>query len=46
MLEAIVDLIGEVPAGYEPLAWVVCAAVVFMFLSSLLHFLSSLFGRR
>lgn len=44
LYEAVVDLIGEVPVGYEPLLYCACVLVLLWLLSSVFSILWSLIG--
>lgn len=40
--EAIVSLIGEVPAGYDIIAWVVCAVILLYLITSAFSIIGSI----
>lgn len=44
LYEAVVNLLGPVPAGYEPLLYVACVLVLLWLLSSVFSILWSVIG--
>lgn len=44
LYEAVVSLIGEVPVGYEPLIYVLCALILLWLLSSTFSILYAVLG--
>lgn len=44
--EALIALIGEVPAGYEPVAWVIGGTFAFYMITLMFGVLTSLARRR
>lgn len=45
MYDALVNIIGTVPTGSEPLIYVICALILIQLMFSLLRLLTSLFGK-
>lgn len=43
LYEALIDLLGSPPAGYEPIAYAIAACFAFYFISIMFGFLASLF---
>lgn len=46
LLEALIALIGAVPSGYEPVAWVLAAVFSFYFITLMFAVFTSLSRRR
>ena len=45
LLEALIALVGDVPAGYEPFAWVIGACFAFYLITTMFGVLVSIIRR-